>query len=236
MDIAKILLPLCFIASFAKAQIRKAGHLGSITQTGKYLSLNPFALAEPHITVGLGFGNRFSARSEYFTELGYNGKSPFYKDIVDKMNGFRLITQYRYHFLQQWKPLLGLEMHRNRGDYNPFVSVEFRLKQYSFSYKHSFVNEVSTDTLKNFSYNASASVYGGALLFGQSYNLSADKNWKLEVTVGIGGRQKIVRFKNLPAGYKPVEIRAIDIKPPAIYETTGLPYFPIALRVVHFFD
>ena len=41
----------------------------------KYYTFNPISLAEPHMAIGIGFGNRFSERSEYFAELSYLNKA-----------------------------------------------------------------------------------------------------------------------------------------------------------------
>src|SRR5882757_484057 len=71
--------------------------------TEKYLSFNPFGFIESQLTIGMGFGNRFSKRSEYFTELSYVTKNPIYKGYITSLNGAKLITQYRYHILQRWK-------------------------------------------------------------------------------------------------------------------------------------
>src|SRR5437868_768442 len=78
------------------------------SETEKYFSFNPFGLIEPQVALGIGYGNRFTERSEYFTELSYVGKNYIYGDLLASLHGARLITQYRYHFLQRWKPILNL--------------------------------------------------------------------------------------------------------------------------------
>src|SRR6185436_14938010 len=80
------------------------------TETEKYFSFNPFGLIEPQVAIGIGYGNHFTERSEYFAELSYVGNNYIYGDLLSSLHGARLITQYRYHFLQQWKPILNLRL------------------------------------------------------------------------------------------------------------------------------
>lgn len=232
----RILITILVLATslFLQAQQREAKLFDNASSAShKYYSFSPLALAEPYMAIGLGFGNRFTERSEYFTELAYLNKSPFYDVPVQSLYGMRLILQYRYHFLQQWKPwfseLSNGKSKRSRRQ--PFIGLEFRTKTYNFKDKTSFVNASTADTLKNYFYKANSTVIGGALIFGSSYDFGEHGRVRLEVTWGIGSKQKLVAFKNVPAHYKiPVVIPYEYGWVPKVYESTSEPYFPFALR------
>lgn len=227
-----IFVLLMFAGNPAQAQLNKAKRIQHSWQNDKYITFNPLALAESPIAIGAGFGNRFSERSEYFAELAYTAKAPLYSDIVKSLNGIRFIGQYHYHFLQQWKPILNIGFNKNRGKNDPFMAAEFRFKNFSFSDTRSLVNVTTLDTLYGFNYKANATVIGGAILFGGTYNLSSNGNLQLEISAGIGARQKGVKLKNAPAGYKIYHVPPREWGlVPKIYEERGMPYFPVAFRL-----
>ena len=206
------------------------GKVGS--ETEKYFSFNPFGLAEPQMATGLGFGNHFTERSEYFTELSYISKTPFYATLPHDLNGYRLLLQYRYHFFEGFPGLNMLFKRLQRNDGNSFIAIEFRIKGYNFTSTNTFTKENPADTLQQYAYRAGAVSVGGAIVFGKSYNLSNDGNWKFEITAGIGGKQKFVKYKNVPAGYQSIIVNGgFGLKPPSIQEPVGMPYFPCTLRL-----
>lgn len=201
----------------------------------KYVSANFLSMAEPQFTFGPSFGYRFTERSEVFAEAAWITKSPFYNDWqgVEKMNGARLLFQYRYHFLQQWRPLLNFP-HRRRGsksDREPFIGFEFRYKPYSFSSTHTFINSSTNDTLTDYHYNGNATVVGGALLFGHTVSLDHNEQFKLEFTAGIGGKYRHISFKNVPQGYEPFVVRKVEFSYPQLPEEAGNAYFILAVRL-----
>lgn len=185
----------------------------------RWLSINPLGFAEPQAAVGIGFSNRLSARSAYFTELSYIINSPFYNYQQNNLRGYRWLFQYR---------------HLNKSNPNNFIGLEFRLKGYQFNGKHQFINSSSNDTLINFNYNANATSVGGAFLLGSNFSISSNKKWKIEITAGAGAKHKFVRFKNLPEGYKITpDNKGFGLKPPEIYEAVGMPYFPVCARITY---
>jgi hypothetical protein len=128
--------------------------------TGKYFTFNPLGLVEPHLTVGLGFGNKVTKRSGYFTEFSYLTNGALIKNIAAKINGYRFIAQYRYHFT-------GYNFIKSTES---FAAIEFRLKRYNFPESQgTFVNASSRDTLKVKDYNAQITSYGGTLIIGGTY-------------------------------------------------------------------
>lgn len=199
----------------------------------KYFSLNPFGFVEGAMASGIGFGTRFSQRSEYFTELSYLGKNLLYPDYVNSLHGGRLIAQYRYHFLKQLKPNFDSRSEAGQNRTNSFVGLEFRLKTYNFSNTNNFVNRAVHDTLSDYLYKATAHCLGGAIIFGTTSNIDTRGKWKFEFTFGIGVKQKTVEFKNVPGNYQPIIVRAKDWGFPTIFESTNTPYFPIGMRMRH---
>ncbi len=104
-----LLLYFLFACNTAFSQKTKNTSGKAYIQPEKYLSFNSLGLLEPQIAIGFGAGTRLSARSEFFTELAYLGRNPMYKyDELTFYHGVRLLAQYRYHFLQQWRPLINL--------------------------------------------------------------------------------------------------------------------------------
>jgi len=127
----------CLLNLFAAAQSKQhKTAVQGLTKSEKYFSFNPLGLAEPQMAIGAGFGCRFSGRSEYFTELSYLLKTPFYSYQANSLKGFRFLGQYRYH-LQK----------RN----NWFIGAEFRLKMYEFTGNNTFVINTSMDKVKSVS-------------------------------------------------------------------------------------
>jgi hypothetical protein len=242
----KILLLILFVLlhGILPAQFKKNVSHG---QTGKkykaieqYFSFNPFALAEPQLAVGIGFGNRFTERSEYFTELSYVGKQPFYDGLeVNYLHGIRFLAQYRYHFLQQWRPLidLGKVIRERRAEQHPFIAVELRIKPYEFSANGSFVKNSPPDTLNKQLYKAGSFTIGGAVLLGKTFDISANEKWKIEITGGMGIKTKSVHYKNIATGYEPLISRNRNaLAAPAINDAVASPYFPFAIRIRYVLD
>jgi hypothetical protein len=231
-----LLLFLMFVSVPIFSQFNKNKLNAGFDEKEKYFSLNFFSVAEPMFTLGPSYGCRFSERSEYFFEAAYVAKSPFYDwQDISRLHGARILAQYRYHFLQQWRPLInfgGLGNQRRKEKHQPFIGIEFRYKPFSFSSKGNFVNLSLHDTLYHVSFNANTNTYGGALIFGGTFNLSSDEKWKLELTAGIGGKQRNVNLKTIPAGYEVYRVLPKDGPIlPLLQEETGAPYFPCTLRL-----
>jgi hypothetical protein len=188
----------------------------------KNLSFNPLALAEPQAAASLGFSYRIKTRSGYFTELSYIFKAPFYGGADPITGGYRWLLQYRYSLLK-----------KRHWDY--FWGAEFRLKGYGFTGTNTFVNKLTNDTLKKYNYKANATSIGGAVLFGVIFDLNKNSRWQMEMTFGIGAKQKFVKYKKLPEGYEllfsPFERKGDVLGPPDIDEPVGMPYLPLAIRV-----
>ncbi|MGQ0740326.1 MAG: hypothetical protein ACT4OJ_14840 [Bacteroidota bacterium] len=235
------LLFLIMISGSAFAQFSKNKFGNSFDVKETYFSLNPFSVAEPQFAFGPSFGQRLTERSEYFIEAAYVGKTPFYKNDWQDYNmlrGARFIFQYRYHFLQQWRPLInfGEAFRSRRSRHHPFVGLEFRIKPISFSTTGSFVNAATRDTLQSYPFKANAFTYGGAVIFGNTFNLSSDGQWRLEFTAGIGAKQRNVNLKTVPDGYKTLVSQRLAFQAHSLYEEQGTVLVPLAVRLRYLFD
>lgn len=231
---------ICFIISYPElltAQTKK----GETTVKEKYISFNIPALAEPHLAIGPSAGIRVTDRSELFTEAAFVTLSPFnyvFNADIDKLRGARLILQYRYHFLQQWRPLFNIKSasKQHRSIRQPFVAAEFRLKPLSFNTQSTLVNYNTNDTLHNYPFRANTITLGGALIFGNTFNLSSDGKWKLEFSAGLGAKHRLIRKNTLPAGYQLPFVERIAFQLPRLYEETGTAIFPVAVRLRYLRD
>lgn len=224
----------CLLNLLAAAQVEKnKATPNSLAQGKKYFSFNPFGLAEPQMAIGAGFSNRFTSRSEYFTEVSYIAKTPFYSYQASSLSGFRFLSQYRYHFLPASMRTKNTDLKKERmANAERFVGLEFRLKMYAFSGTNTFVNKTTQDTLRSVAYKANAVSLGGAVVFGNTYNISKNQKWKIEITAGIGVKHKIVNIKDELKGYEIVIQRKPDgLAPPYIFEAVGMPYIPCTIRL-----
>lgn len=237
---SKLLLLFLLYSNLAFSQQDKELFRRTGSENEQYISANVLSVTEPLLAFGPSIGYRFTERSEFFLEAAYVSRSPFYKwQDADRLNGLRTILQYRYHFLQQWRPLFNTGSLRRlqRSRHQPFIGLEFRAKPYSFSAKRDFVNPATADTLHNYPFRASAFVYGGALIFGNTFDLSSDGRWKIECSFGIGAKERLVKFKTVPDGYqRPYYGKRIAFQLPSIDEEIGTAYFPFAIRLRYVLD
>lgn len=206
--------------------------LDSYATSGNYFSFQPLALFESPTAVGIGFGSRLSKRSEIFHSIDYLTPNPLFPEHRAITSGFRSITQYRYHFLRPMRPLIKRRFAKSekKRRYESFMAVEFRFKKYNLSGTANFINQALQDTLFNHPYQAKANVLGGAILFGAAYGLGDGGRCKIEVTLGIGHKQRTVRFKDIPENYKVSDLnpRMFSLN---LYESLGSPYLPFAIRL-----
>ncbi len=229
------MVAICFLClKTVHSQIKKRASLQStFTNSQKYISFNPLALAEPQMVVGAGFGNRFTERSEYFAELSYVLKQPFYnaQPENERVNGYRLITQYRYHFLQKPQSnVIGRRKSNKRNNrHEPFLAFEFKIKSFNYNSERVLANKTTLDTLQKMNYQTNNFNIGAALLYGETYNIS--EHFKIELTIGIGGRDKTIKYKNAKPGYEEIGRMPDSYSPLNIDKPGGMPYFAVALRL-----
>lgn len=217
----KIFPVFFFLISITLVAQKKSRHT-PIIQKGWYLSFNPHSLLEPEQgAVGLGIGFRLSNRIELWTEMSYLYKGIFQDPgNFDNLNGIRSATSLKYYYYNK---------------HGFFVGAEFRIKNYSFNDKNTFINIQTNDTLTDFQYKPSHTLIGGGVFWGKRFKLSANGKYELEGNIGIGVKQRIINRKNVPEGYTKIEFeynRGIRLTPDTDVEQT-LPYFPAIVRFIY---
>lgn len=171
------LLPILFSCSQIHAQ-----------SGNSYWSLgtNPFSFVEVIPAIGPCFSYRISQRFELWSEASYLFGGPDRIDNWKNLQGLRFIFQPRYY------------INRNRTF---FIAPEFRLKHYSYNATATFINSTTSDTLNSYPYKGLQLLVGGALLIGGQAVLSRRHHLYLEITTGIGAKQRHIKRNNVPSGY-----------------------------------
>ena len=116
-----------------------------------------------------------------------------------------------------------------------FIGAEFRIKNYSFDDKKTFVNMQTNDTLTNFMYRANHTLAGAAVFWGKRFKLTANGKFELEGNVGTGVKQRRISRKNVPAGYSKLKYRAVDSFSPFNEKNVeeAYPYLPATVRFIY---
>lgn len=218
----KIFLISLLLVSIKSIAQKKMSRNSPVIQKGFYLSFNPHSMLEPEQGgVGVGIGYRVSERIEIWTELNYLYKG-FFQDAgkFDNLKGIRNITSFKYYYNNR----LGM-----------FMGIEFRIKNFSYNDRNTFVNQQIRDTLTNFQYRATSTVVGGAVFWGKRLKLTANGKFEMEGNVGIGIKQRRISRKNIPAGYAKMETVDRAIKFRDIEREDANPYIPATIRLVYHF-
>lgn len=219
----KFYIPFLFLVIPLNIFSQKAGDWkisASESQTEKHWSIgvNPLSLAESQLSLGPCVAYRFSERIELWAEASYIFANSYMPKEWKNMSGFRFILQPRY-FMGYNKTF--------------FIAPEFRIKNYSFNNRLEFVNTTTRDTLHNFAFREDQTLAGGALVFGKKYLVSAKHNINLELTFGIGSRQRNIKRKNVPAGYNYLYgTRHYALAPTYEDDRSQAPYFPLGVRFI----
>ena len=214
----QFLISFFLITSFNLFAQRTNKHT-PVLQKGLYLSFNPHSLLEPEQGgVGIGAGYRFTRRIEVWTEFNYLFRAFFHPDNDFKnLHGFRSITSIKYFY-------------NNKHGF--FVGAEFRIKKYSFYDQSSFENLQAGDSLLNFNYKPTHTLFGGAAFWGKRMKLTANGKFEMEGNIGIGAKYRKIDRKNVPAGYTQIKYRAPDTRPNTD-EEAAYPYFPAIVRFIY---
>jgi Protein of unknown function (DUF3575) len=192
-----------------------------LTENNAFITFNPLGIVELQSTVGAGMQLPVNNHIALFTEIAAVFKHPFYQNPDNIKFGLRNIIQLRYYS-------------KTRKLSTSFVALEARIKHYSFYNVRSFVNEFARDTLNNLSHTAVATSVGGGIVFGTMFPLSKNKKLQMELTAGIGVKQKFVKYKNVNRLYKPLFFQGgSGFSIPAIDETAAMPYLPCAIRICY---
>lgn len=188
------------------------------------LFINTFSLLEPQqAAIGAGINYKIAWRWDVSAEINYLFDG-FCQGCDDyQSNGFRSIFT--------------LKRFSKNGIF--FYGLDSRIKYFSFQDKQSFVNNLTQDTLHNFSHHASNTLFGIAGIVGFRLPISKNKKWAFEINTGYGIKYRSVNRKNIPDGYK--FYRNVQMKKD--YNFTSEQdisswdniYFPTAWRVIFLF-
>lgn len=217
----KILTVFFLLVSFGTLAQKTYRH-SPVLQKGWYISFNPHSFLEPEQgAVGLGIGYRVSKRIELWTELNYLYRGFVWDGNSSRpLKGIRSITSLKYYY-------------NNKHGF--FVGAEFRIKNYSFTDKNTFINKQTSDTLSGFQYKAAHTLIGGGVFWGKRFKLTANGKFELEGNLGIGVKQRIIKRKGVPPGYaldEYIYVHRMNPVPDNDVEQT-LPYFPAIVRFIY---
>lgn len=218
----KCILLFLLLVSIASLAQQKKRRYSPIVQKGFFLTLNPYSPFEmSQGAVGLGAGYRFSERVELWTQFDYLYKGFFYDgDDFSGLKGFRSITSFRYYY-------------NNKHGF--FVGAEFRFKRYSYRSETDIANPQRGDTITNYRYEAVQSLPGGALFWGKRFKLTPNGKFELEVSIGLGVKNRIIDRRGLPAGYSKLDYEPgyRRVSPLPDHDEEGLlPYLPAGVRLI----
>lgn len=202
-------VPLFFIFSQVQAQSAHTSYWS--------IGINPLGIVETIPSIGMNMSYRISPRFEIWGETSLLVGNPYKIQGWKNLKGYRLIFQPRYY---------------TGGEKRFFIAPEFRLKQYSYSSTGTFMNISGADTLYDYSYKGSQVLIGGAFVMGGQFILSKQHHLYLEVTAGIGSKQRFITRKNDLINYKYQEARnCFALAPHYDWDDTGAVYFPLGFRL-----
>jgi hypothetical protein len=204
------LLPLLFLFTQLHGQSYRSPYWS--------IGVNPLGVIEPMSVIGPCFSYHVLPRIELWGEISYLFKNLYLTNELKNMRGYRFIFQPRYY---------------TDNSKTIFIAPEFRLKQYSYNASATFINSTTADTLTNFPYRGSQVLAGGAFILGGQIVLSKQNHLYLEITAGIGGKQRYIKRKNVPAGYTyEVQNGGFGFNPHYDRNNDGTPYIPLGFRLI----
>ena len=194
----------------------------TVTAQKKYgywsIGFNPLSMGESMSSVGPCIAYRISPRVELWGETSFIFYNLYQLANWQNLKGYRFIFQPRYY------------TGKSRSF---FITPEFRIKQFSYNTVLDFINASIPDTLKNYAHKSSQLLIGGALVFGKQFILSPHHHLFLEITAGVGGKQRYITRKNIPAGYEyKITPGGFGLKPHYEWDNDGTPYFPMGFRLI----
>jgi hypothetical protein len=182
------------------------------------LSFNPWGLLEPQAAIGAGIGYRLRDNLEIWSETSFLTRG--FPDGYDHTSGIRQILQLKYFF------------GKNR-DF--FVAGEVRYKSFTTDYRDNFYDQTTRDTL-SFSHRSRYYFFGAGLQLGGRFRLGKSDHFFLELTGGLGVKQKTIIRYGVPSGYTYLPIRSIDINAAELMNRPGAAlYLPGSMRLIYSF-
>lgn len=197
----------------------------NVNLEGKWgVFMNTLSLLEPQqAAIGAGVNYKIARRWDISTEINYLFDGFWQAGDDYKSNGFRGIFT--------------LKRFSKNGIF--FYGLDTRIKYFGFEDKRSFVNQVTGDTLRSFTHNASNTLLGAAAIVGFRLPISKNKKWAFEINTGYGVKYRFVNRENIPAGYtyyrNELVKRHYDFTSHQDISGSDNIYFPTAIRVMYFF-
>lgn len=149
--------------------------------------VNPFGLFEPLSNIGPCAELRVSPAVGFWAEATYIFRGQYQLNDWQRVRGARFLFQPRFY--------LG-----KRRVF--FIAPEFRLKRFNYSVGLDFVNAQTQDTLKNYAHRATQVQTGGGLVMGVRGWLSRRHQLMVELTGGLGAKNRQINRQGIPAGYE----------------------------------
>lgn len=204
------------ILSFLLASILPVS--SQVSQPGWSLGVNPFSLFEPLANIGPCAELRVSPAVGFWAEASYIFRKQYQLNEWQRVRGVRFQFQPRFY--------LG-----KRRVF--FIAPEFRLKRFNYSVALDFVNEQTQDTLMNFFHRATQVQTGGGLVMGIRGWLSRRHLLMVELTGGMGAKNRQITRDNIPAGYRyEYTWGGFGLKPHYELDNDVAVFFPCSIRLV----
>jgi hypothetical protein len=182
------------------------------------LSWNPLGLLEPSMAIGIGIGYHPNINLEIWSETSLLRNVLF--PSAGSTSGMRQILQFK-RFISK--------------DPRFFVAAEIRYIFFTYHSSDNFRNSSVPETPLSLSNTSDHYVFGAGLQAGYRRPITNDSRLILELTAGLGIKNKIIRWNGVPAGYEYMN-RSIDVNVWDLIETPGTSvYLPGSLRLVYTF-
>ncbi len=179
------------------------------------VGVNPLSIAESEFSAGPCAGFRFNDRFGVWTEVSYIFGNSYMPKNWKHLRGMRFIFQPRFYTSKQ-----------------TFIATEFRYKNYSFNNTGLLINRSTADSITDLPYKENQMLIGGAFLVGHQIYFSKQKRMFLEITFGIGAKDRRIKRTGIPQGYKIDQPVRVDGGFSINYEEElkGRVYVPFGLR------
>jgi hypothetical protein len=186
---------------------------------GRWLiSYNPLGLIEPSMALGIGIGYHPKANLEIWSETSHLHNSLYPNG--GSTSGMRQIIQLK-RFISK--------------DQRLFVAAEIRYIYFTNHSSDNFRNTFRPDTLLFLANTSRHHIFGAGLQVGYRWPLKRNSRLMLELTGGLGIKDKTIRWNGVPTGYKYVD-RSVDVNVWDLQATSGPSiYLPGSLRLIYSF-
>jgi hypothetical protein len=204
------------VLAFLLASILHAS--SQMNKPGWSIGVNPFSLFEPLSNLGPCAEIRVSPAVGCWAEASYILRSQYQLNDWKQVRGARILLQPRFYFSK-------------RREF--FIAPEFRLKWFNYSVGLDFVNDQTRDTLMNYFHRATQVQIGGGLVMGIRGWLSRRHQLMVELTGGLGAKNRQIIRHDIPAGYQFVyNWRGFGLTPHYELDNDVAVFIPGSIRLI----